>query len=420
MTALRLILVLLIAVLARPTAAIEPEQREVTVISARVWEGHEYRETFAPSTHRDFVLMAGRDSAIAFVRTLEYYWPLSRQVYVDFKQQRDVLEGELVIRQGGREIAREKLRPFSVHYPHGAVRGEAELLWGEDAERGYSEFQENERRFVREFAAARRAHTEYERRLLKAARNQKPGEPPERIPPPPPLPEPSLRLVTQPQPGFRVMLAPGEYTLVLEQEGHPLPGTERRLRVVEAPERRELIADIVPEERWTRPLASNAPAARVYVRGGATFYMTLHEAGSFAETDYLPVVRPQAEAMPGRRIWVRRGPADTERLAVAWQGGGSTDLARAALKVEQTRGSSFGYRVRPAKGGERPDLDAFIVAAPEDASVRRGTVGTLDARFEREIIVVHPRKAAFALLIALAPIAGFLLWRLASMWQRPS
>src|SRR5690606_734415 len=58
MTALRLILVLLIAVLARPTAAIEPEQREVTVISARVWEGHEYRETFAPSTHRDFVLMA--------------------------------------------------------------------------------------------------------------------------------------------------------------------------------------------------------------------------------------------------------------------------------------------------------------------------------------------------------------------------
>ena len=65
---------LLLSALAAPAGAMEPEQREAIVISARVWEGREYRETFIPSTAGEFSLFAGNDSAISFARTLEYYW----------------------------------------------------------------------------------------------------------------------------------------------------------------------------------------------------------------------------------------------------------------------------------------------------------------------------------------------------------
>ncbi|WEX08990.1 hypothetical protein [Chelativorans sp. AA-79] len=396
---------------AMPAAALEPEQREATIISVRVWEGHEYREVFIPSTSDEMSLIAGRDSAIAYVRTLEYYWPLSRRIYVDFQRQRDLLEGELVIRQDGEEIARESLRPFSILYPEGAAVGEAELLWGEEAERAYAEHREAERAFAREFAAARRAHTAYERRLLQSGAARQPGEEAEVIDPPPPLPEPSLRLVMPPQPGFRASLDAGTYTIALERDGQIVPDTLRRLRVASPPKNSVLVADIVPAERWTRPLAANTSDARVYARPGATFYLTLAEANQYAETDYLPVVRPQAEPVAGRTIWIRRGPASVDQLDIQWQADGNETLAREALKVEQTRGTSFGYRVRAAREGEVPDLNAFTVTVPADSSISRGVI-TREAGallpLRREVVVVQPRNTATGLILALVPLAGFL------------
>ncbi|NMG39288.1 hypothetical protein GRZ55_08560 [Chelativorans sp. ZYF759] len=411
MARLVMLLAVLVSMLSDPATAMEPEQREVIVISARAWEGHEYRETFIPSTVGELVLIAGNDSAITYARTLEYYWPLSRQVYVDFQRQRDIVEGELVIRRGGAEVGRQELQIFSIHYPEGATRGKAELLWGEGAERAHEEHREAERAFARDFAAARRAHTAYERQLVESARARQAGEAPEAIEPPPPLPEPSLSLVTPPQPGFRIALEPGDYTISLERADRLVPGTERRLRMVSPSGGDVLVADIVPAERWTRPLAANIAAARVYARPGTVFYLTLAEASRHAETDYVPVVRPQAEPVAGRMLWIRRGPASVEELGIVWHGAGNGTLHREALKVEQTRGTGFGYRVRTAREDESPDLNAFTVSVPEDAAVGRGIIGGADPQLRREIVVVHPRNTMLALFLALVPLGAFLAYK---------
>ena len=408
MARLLVFLSLLLAAFAAPADAMEPEQREVVVISARVWDGHEYRETFIPSTVEELALIAGNDSAIAYVRTLEYYWPLSRQVHVDFQRQRDIVEGELVIRRGGVEVERQALQPFSIHYPEGAVRGPAELLWREAAERAHRQNREAERVFARDFAAARHAHTAYERRLVESARTRRDGEAPEILEPPPPLPEPSMRLVTAPQPGFRIALEPGDYSLSLERDGWVVPGTQRRLNVINPSDRNVLVADIVPTERWTRPLAFNTPSARVYARPGTVFYMTMAEASQYAETDYVPVVRPQAQPVPGRTVWIRRGPAAVEEMDIAWLGESNDTLRREALKVEQTRGTSFGYRVRTVRENETPDLNAFTVSVPDTTSTGRGVIGVTDRSFRREIVVVHHRNSVLAVLLAVVPIGGFL------------
>lgn len=396
--------------LCMPAHALDPERREVIVVSSRAWDGHVYRETFVPSTHAEMSLMTGGDSAVTFVRTQEYYWPLSRRTYVDFQQQREELDGILRIVQAGSVLAEQPMSAYAIVYPDGAARGDGHLVWGEDAERAYVEYQEGERDFARLHSQARRAHTAYDRWLLEAAAARTRGESVPAMDPPPPLPEPSLKLVTRPLPGFRVSLDPGTYEIELVREGTVVEGTRRTLHVRDVAGRDVIVADIVPEERWTRPLTTNSEAARIFVRPGATFYMTLARATRFAEDEYLPVINPQANIAPGRDLWVRRGPAEDGRVALSWGEGGETALSLDRLKVEQTQGSGFGYRVREAREAETPELMAFTVAVPDTPSISRGHLrieGASAASAQREAVIVHPRNTAWSLALALVPgIAG--------------
>lgn len=188
-------------------------------------------------------------------------------------------------------------------------------------------------------------------------------------------------------------------------------------------ESQTLVAGIVPAERWTRPLASNIGEARVFARPGAVFYMTLTEASRFDEADYLPVVSPQAEPVAGRSVWIGRKPSDVRSVNVTWVAGDSTDFKRQLLKTEQTRGSGFGYRIRAAREGETPDLDAFVINVPSDPSVTRGSIaipGHYQPSFLREVVVVHPRRAGLGLALALLPLVAYLLFIASRRLRKPS
>ena len=341
---------LLWLLLASPALALDPERREVVVVSGRVWDGFQFTEMFLPSDRTEMTLMAGEDSVITFLRTQEYYWPLSRQVYVDFERQKDDVAGKLQIEQDGRFVSEIEQLPYVIEYPQGVVNGNGRLLWGDTALAAHSAYVQEERDFNRRFVEAQRAEAAYERALLDAARAG--STDPVEVPAAPP--KPSLRLVTQPAAGFRVALAPGAYRMSLMAEGQVVPGTERGLRVIAAEGSAALVADILPEERWTRPLPSNSTASRIYARAGSTFYLTLAEASRFRETDYLAVVSPQASAVPGRDIWVRRRSSDVPTLETTAVGG---SLGRDSFKVEQTSSSGFGYTVRPVRPGETADIE---------------------------------------------------------------
>lgn len=394
-------LAVLLLLIAAPARALDPERREATVISGRVWDGFEYKEMFLPSTAPEMTILAGHDSAISYVTTQEYYWPLSRQVHVDFESQRDVLAGRLRIEQDGKLLAEVDEAPFAVLYPEGAVNGDGRLLWGAEAEAAFADHMARERDFNRHFVEAQRANSAYEKALLEAGRSGSK----EVVPAPPPVPEPSLRLVTRPQSAFRLALAEGTYRIALVANGAELPGTGRRLRVIAAESRDAVVADIIPEERWTRPIPANGPEARIYARAGSTFYVTLSQATRFAETDYLAIVSPQALAVEGRDIWVRRKPAQIDTLQL-WSGPAGQDLSRSRLKVDQTSSSGFGYVVRPARAGETADLEAYAVDIPAGATgpiLISGGAGSL----ERTVIPVGSRQAGLALVLAVAPL---LLW----------
>lgn len=398
-------LIVALALMASPALALDPERREVTVISGRLWEGYRYTEMFLPSDAPTLSVMAGQDSAISFVRTQEYYWPLSRQVYVDFESQRDPVSGLLRIEQNGKTVAEVVEQVYSIEYPEGAVNGNARLLWGEEAEAGYVAYRQSEIDFNRQFVEAQRAQSAYEQALLDAARAGSTDP----IPEPPPLPNPSLRLVTKPVSGFRIALEPGDYRMSLLMDGVIQPGTERDLRVFTVEGQSGLVADILPEERWTRPFPSNSTAARIYARAGSTFYLTLAEATRFSEADYLSVTAPQARASKDRELWVRRKPSEIGELTLA-QGELQETLARTGFKVEQTSSSGFGYTVRPALAGETVDIDAFPISVPVEGV--RLTLAAADKGFVREVVPVGSRNGTLAFLLALGPLLSFAVIRL--------
>lgn len=404
--------ILLLCLHALPSFAIEPERREVIVVSTRAWDGYQYKETFLPSTYPELTLIAGQDSAVAFVRTEEYFWPLSRQVYVDLDKQRDVIDGTLRIEKGGAVLSEEKAQPYAILYPDGAINGNGSLLWGEEAIAAYAADQQAQRDFARTYVEAQRANTDYERRLLESGAARAQGKPVEVIPPPPPLPTPSLRLVTKPLEGFRIGLDPGLYKISVRRDGAMVPGTERSLRVVSITGRDEIVTDVVPEERWTQPLASNSARSRIFAKPGSTVYLSLLNAQKYDEADYLPVVSPQSQPLKGRDMWVRRKPSTLSTISVD----GSAQ-AQQALKVEQTSGSSFGYVVRPASQGETPDMTAFAVDVPADPARSRMMVSDQGSGFWREIVVVHPRRAVLGLALALLPFAIAILLVIRRRWK---
>lgn len=390
-----------------PALALEPQQREVVVTHNRVWDGYKYVENFVPSDHDEIVLMAGGDNAVSFVRTQEYYWPLARQKYVSFETQREELRGSLRIFDGSKLIADVPSSAFSVVYPRGVVNGDASLIWGEDALLAREQYRRDEQEFARAFALARRARTQYEVALKNAAQARLEGQPVEDVPPPPPLPEASLRLVTQPATAYRVNLSPGEYDVIVNVDGADLPETARKLRVIApAPQELHLVAEVVPEERWTRPIAANAPEDKIYARPGAVFYTTLHDASRYDEADYVAMTRPQAPGVEGRAIWVKRRPSEATSLRVAWNDGTAETLDRTSLKVEQTQGSQFGYVVRQAREREVPDLNAFAIKVPEDGSQRGRVSVEADGKMQldRQVIVVRPSGGLWVWGLAVLPL----------------
>lgn len=401
MRTLLLIVALLFSV--APAAALEPEHREVIVVQARVWDGFRYVETFLPSTMDELTLIAGEDSAISFVGTEEYYWPLSRQVYVDFDKRNEPLDGVLKVEKGGEPVADVLPQPYSIVYPDGAINGDGSLIWGAAAVDAFASYEAGERDFARRNVEAMRAESQYQQALLRAGARQAAGAPVETIAAPSPPPQPSLRLVTKPVQALRVSLAPGRYRIALWRDGREVSGTSRALNVIDAAQSAALVADIVPEERWTRPLAANSEAARIFVRPGATFYITLAEASRFDEADYLPVVSPQAAAVKGRNMWVRRKPFAPEAIALRTAAVESR-LPLERLKVEQTQGAAFGYQVRAARDGETPDLSAFVVAVPDDGGAGRLQLSLPERGFERDVIVVQPRRAGLALALTAIPL----------------
>jgi len=383
--------------------------QEKIVLRNRIFDGQSYRESLVPSTMEVFSILADTENVVTYRQTLEYYWPLSRQYYAASDKLDEPLPGMLRISRDGATIAEVAVQPYVIDYPQGASGEGARLLWGSVAEAVLAEYRSQMREYNAKVASAQRDRKRYERELKESAVARLKRAQVTAVAPPAAAPEPVTRFVTDVATGYPVKLPVGAYTLDVVEDGHIAEGSTRRLDVTTATTKSAVTIDIIPEERWTRVLASTSPDDALHASPGARFYIVLNRSDRFDEREYRSLVQPQAEGRAGVDVWVRRGPAAGTRLEVQ-SNAGWAGVEMRDYKVRQTQGAQLGYVIEPAAPGETGDISAYAVDVPAGAGtpfalrVVDRTTGEVVPGTERRILRVEPISHALAWGLAAMPL----------------
>jgi hypothetical protein len=404
--------------------AVEPSTQEAIVLRNKVFDGFEYKDNFVPSGTGHFLLLGDKDNAVAFIQTLEYYWPLSRQVYMAPDRLNISLVGEMRVFRAGRVIQSIKQEQFVVEYPEGVRGGNPALHWGDEARQKATEFAALGRTFASDVARAQADKVRYDAELLASAANRAKGlsANPVRSPLAMP-PEPKL-LITELSDGYRVNLPPGEYELALFDGDREWVGSRRLLTVLPMTTASLLTLDIVPEERWTRLLPSNTSEDLVFAKPGSTVYVVAQWSDTFDDDVYVRLTSPQLQGVEGKPAWIRRKPAEDVALEYSLDGHNWSSVASGKYAVRQTGGASLGYLIEPVKSGETPDLSAFALVLPKAAEtpsiqirVRDSSSGKLLEDGHRTLYFVRSQSLTVLWVSAFAPIlVGALL--LVLLWRK--
>jgi hypothetical protein len=383
--------------------------QERVVLRNRIFDGQGFRDSLVPSATTHFSILADAENVVTFRQTLEYYWPLSRQHYAAFDKLDEPLTGMLRIFRDGAVIAEVASQSYVIDYPQGTSGAGARLLWGSAAEAASAEYKSAMGEYNAKVAHAQQDRRRYERELKESAVARLSGAPVTVVAPPAAAPEPVLRFVTDVATGYPLKLPAGAYTLDVVVDGRVAEGSERSLEVIASARRSAVTIDVLPEERWTRVLASTSADDAVHARAGTRFYVVLNRSDRFDEREYRSLVDPQSEGREGVDLWVRRGPAAGARLEVE-SAAGWTGVELRDYKVRQTQGAQLGYVIEPAAPGETGDISAYAVDVPAGAGapsalrvVDRRT-GDVVPGTERRILRVEPLLEARAWALAAVPL----------------
>ncbi len=162
--------------------------------------------------------------------------------------------------------------------------------------------------------------------------------------------------------GSVVNLPTGRYDVRMRaDDGSIVPGSRRKLVVFEA-RRRGLGYQIVPQEKWTRPVCTDEPEDVIYAREGTAFYLQPMEEREYNELDYARLVDPQSQARrKDRWTWVHVRPFEEAGNLILDFGGQTVEMLAKPYRVEQLPGPVLGYRVVDYAATEKrpPDLVAY-------------------------------------------------------------
>ena len=132
-----------------------------------------------------------------------------------------------------------------------------------------------------------------------------------------------------------------------------MEGSERRI-VTFARRRAEAVGlEVIPGDKWTRPVESTSPASVLYVDGSTDLYLRPFYQQEYNDLFYEKLRRNDAKGNPGLMKWVRIQQVPGAALAVS----AGTARSRTAeprlvqeepFVVEQIPGGALGYRIMPS------------------------------------------------------------------------
>lgn len=426
-TVLALSLLVLAAALA---PAQTPVREEQFIYSILAFNGKDYAATFAQKNEDTLYLVAGVDNFLTMRNCFVYYWPITQ----DWKSDTSVLNvpftGTLELR-GGRE--REPRIVTPVRYTYYNTRGEYELNWkvatGEQADAAWKAYQDLMDAYYADVQDYYQRRAAYEAMLneltIRITRMRDRGEDVSKLVEvlqnlsSPKEPEFPKDYVVPPRPveeAFLLNLPVGEYAIrFFSTDGSVMEGSERKVVAFQKRRAEGIGLEVIPGDKWTRPVESTTPHSVLYVDGSADLYVRPFFEHEYNDLYYEKMQRNDARGNPNVMKWVRIQQVPQAQIQLSSPGAGSQTLREEPFYVEQVKGASLGYRIVPfdpqgAHKDREPSLRAFHVPLPK--GVTRLDLRALDkagtplSGSARQVRVLRPVRTGFVVLIlALLPLA---------------
>jgi len=428
----RLLVVLgLLSLAASAALADVPVREEQFIYSILAFNGKDYSGTFIQKTSDTLYLLADVDNFITARNVFVYFWPITQ----DWKSDTSVLnvpfQGTLELRAARK---REPQKVASTRYTYYNVRGEYELNWqvakGEEADAAWKKYSDlmdayyqSVQKYYQERAIYEAMLNELTIRITKLREQgkdvsklveglQKMSAPKE--------PEYPKDYVVPPRPveeAFILNLPVGQYSIrFYDPDGAIMEGSERKVVVFQKRRSEGTGLEVIPGDKWTRPVESTTPSSVLYVDGSTQLYVRPFFEQEFNDLYYERMQRNDAKGNPSVMKWVRIQQVPQARIEARLAGGRVQVVEEKPYYVEQVKGAALGYKIVPydpegAHKDREPSLRAFQIPLDKDTS--RVSLRILDkngvplAGGERQIRVLRPSAAGFAaLILALLPLAA--------------
>ena len=363
-----------------------PVRSEQLIWSVLAFNGRDYAATFAPQSADTIYILSGTDNFLSARKTLVYWWPITTEWQTDTDSLNIVFPGTLELQD-----RRGQVRAFPLsQFTYFNVKGEYELNWkvltGEPAKAEldrYATLYESYYTSVNEYQLKSAAYDDEMQSLTtRITKLREEGKDfaalLERMKTllKPDAPQPPTYYVVPPselQPAFILNGPPGLYSMRLRNlDGTVMEGSEKNVVAHGRSRTGGIGYDVIPADKWTRPVESTTPASVLYVNGKADLFIRPFFEEEFNDLAYEKTVNNAARGNPTIVKWVRVQQVPHAKIAVEGPGAARGVRGEEPFTVQQTQGSSLGYTIVPydpqgASKGKDPDIIAFRL------SVGKGT-----------------------------------------------
>jgi len=385
--------VLLVGALAWAQA---PVRREQFIYSILAFNGKDYAATFARAGADSLYLVAEVDNFLTVRNAFVYYWPITQDWKTDTSVLNVPFTGTLQLTGPG---LKEPRLITPVRYTYYNSRGEYELNWkvatGQEADQAWQEYQQLMEDYygrVQEYQQARAAYDAMLNELtIRITRMRDQGQDVTRLVEvlqslsSPKEPEFPRDYIVPPRPveeAFVLNLPVGEYAIrFFAEDGSVLEGSERRVVSFRKRRAEGIGLEVIPGDKWTRPVESTTPSSVLYVDGSADLYLRPFFQQEYNDLYYEKMQRNDASGNPNVMKWVRIQQVPQAAIRLSGSGGQEQVVREEPFFVEQVKGASLGYRIVPydpqgAHKDRDPSLQAFFeVSAGEKRAPGIGLIG---------------------------------------------
>lgn len=418
-----------------PLQADVPVRKEQLIFSILAFNGRDYSGTFSGEDSDTIYLMANVDNFLSVRKTLVYFWSITQELKTDPETLNQVFTGTLELQAKGQKSRFIEM----VDHTFYNIQGEYELNWkvdtGEAAKAAYQKYrnivdaywkavEEYKRKraafdalmseFSIQIAELRKSGKDFST-LLEQLQNMESPQPPE-------SPEDYIMPPSPVQKGFLLNLPEGEYTIrFINDDGTIMEGSERA--VITFKQRREdgIGLEVIPEDKWTRPVESKTPFSILYVDGTTDLYLRPYFENEYNDLYYEKMRKNDSKGNPNLMKWVRIQQVPRAQIELTHLDRNTEMILENPFYVEQVKGAALGYKIVPYEPegphkGKNPSLKAFHIPIHPDDKVLRLRVQDKTGRYlagsNRQIhIVSQTRLNIILLVIALLPILVMIIVR---------